>query len=302
MTETTRPDERTKPKAGSETAPASASIDASRLLMAKQFAEVARRTEMPLDALPASSSTIVRGVLWREAAYWALTAFESVPRDVAPAGALSAAPLELLERTVGSDEWLAVLKAAFEADLRTQSAGNEREVELVARFTRDLISIAERPRVEAERHRIVTWLRRAGVTVLALGVLVSSVWFWQRPTSKMDHATRTTSSSKGPCFTPEQCGNASFHTQEQHQPWVMYDLGRSEELHSVKIYNRTDCCYDRVVPLVVETSNDGETWAEQARSERAFVTWSTALDTSARYLRLRIDRRSTLHLERVVSR
>jgi hypothetical protein len=67
------------------------------------------------------------------------------------------------------------------------------------------------------------------------------------------------------------------------------------------ITNRTDCCLERSVPLVVETSPDDKTWREVARRDAQFTTWGDSFppDPAVRYLRVRVLRPSMLHLASV---
>ena len=54
------------------------------------------------------------------------------------------------------------------------------------------------------------------------------------------------------------------------------------------------------MPLVVEASPDQKTWTEVARRTEVFETWQPKFaKQNARFLRLRVDRKSWLHLERV---
>jgi hypothetical protein len=91
-----------------------------------------------------------------------------------------------------------------------------------------------------------------------------------------------------------------FHTREEQQPWIEFDLQGPTAFSGLYIKNRTDSMPDRVVPLVVEVSDDAKAWRTVIRREEPFRTWTASFPTvTARYVRLRIDRRSTLHLEMV---
>jgi hypothetical protein len=103
------------------------------------------------------------------------------------------------------------------------------------------------------------------------------------------------------------CANAVtvifFHTNEEESPWVEYDLGEPETIHQVEVQNRLDCCQDRAVPLVVEVGDDAKSWTQVARREEPFGRWiPTFPPRRARYVRLRVARRSMLHLELVAIR
>lgn len=91
-----------------------------------------------------------------------------------------------------------------------------------------------------------------------------------------------------------------FHTSDEFNPWVRYDLGEPTPVHRLLVKNRTDCCSERAVPLVVEVSSDLVNWDTVARQTSNFETWEPSFPTvSARYVRLRLDRVGTLHLAKV---
>ena len=94
-----------------------------------------------------------------------------------------------------------------------------------------------------------------------------------------------------------------FHTLDEESPWVEYDLGSVQRLSRIEVRNRTDDVTDRAVPLIVELGDEKRVWKQVARKNENFVEWTAKFPTaSARYVRLRVDRRSALHLERVSAR
>jgi F5/8 type C domain-containing protein len=278
------------------------------LARAKLFAEVARRTESPFDALPVSDASAALIVLWQEATFWALSALGGGSSHRNLRAAFEAAPRDVVVQAAGGKDWLPSVEQALLLDARDvhvdeDSSGSRPETATLAKFARSLISYLETPTRELDRKRV----RRSSIWLVAvLASLGALAGFglsrrYNLP-NRISAAKRSTSSEYSPCRAAGDCGNALFHTQEEDQPWVLYDLGTVLELHSIEVQNRTDCCYDRAVPLVVETSNDGESWIEQTRTERAFTTWSADLRVRARFIRLRADRRTYLHLGAVVVR
>jgi hypothetical protein len=274
--------------------PPSATHAADQLAQAKLFAEVARRVERPADALPPADSVAVALVLWQQAAVCALTAVEEV----------SAADDDLLVRAAGSPELLQAIQSALkQAQLSTPAEPSAKSalVASLAGFTARLISEIEAPRRVARRER---WLRAAryavpGVLPL-LALLSAAVWFARGPNliagSTMKLSSQLSSCEKG------SCGSASFSTREEPSPWVSYDFGKTRSLHSIVVHNRSDCCWDRALPLLVEVSDDGSRWRELVRTERPFIRFSHDLDAKARYVRLRVARKSYLHLDQVTIR
>ena len=69
------------------------------------------------------------------------------------------------------------------------------------------------------------------------------------------------------------------------------------------VWNRSDSpgvVAARALPLYVEVSTDGKQYHRVARRERPFTVWRVSFPTvSARYVRLRVQRKSYLHLNEV---
>jgi hypothetical protein len=115
----------------------------------------------------------------------------------------------------------------------------------------------------------------------------------------------TASSEWAKCH-PEDglCGgiatNIFFSTNSDDNPWFEYDLGAPVRVSSLTIVNREDFGPERVVPLIVEVSNDRKTYTEVAKRTEVFSTWRPKFrPQTARYVRLRVARVSWLHLEAV---
>jgi uncharacterized membrane protein len=99
---------------------------------------------------------------------------------------------------------------------------------------------------------------------------------------------------------PESGHSAFFHTSEEASPWIEFDLGTPTPLHSFQVTNRGDCCRERAVPLAVETSTDGTTWTQVAKSDAAFDKWGETLPLQpVRYVRFRALRVTMLHFASV---
>jgi hypothetical protein len=90
------------------------------------------------------------------------------------------------------------------------------------------------------------------------------------------------------------------HSLEERNPWAVVDLGRKRTFARVVITNRVDGSTQRAVPLLIETSLDGNAYTEFARRDEVFETWTAqASPTTARYVRLTVLARSYLHLSEV---
>ncbi len=91
-----------------------------------------------------------------------------------------------------------------------------------------------------------------------------------------------------------------FHTAEEDSPWIEYDLGSAKRISRVFVRNREDFGRERAVPLVVELSTDRKKWVEVGKMSEPFDTWTAQFaSTDARYVRLRVTKRTYLHLETV---
>jgi hypothetical protein len=93
------------------------------------------------------------------------------------------------------------------------------------------------------------------------------------------------------------------HTNTEDSPRVTIDLLGTYRIFTVKVYNRGDGWFDDCLPLVVELSADGQNYFPIGRREVHFdqqPPWVIdAQKHRARYVRLRVDRRSYIALSEV---
>jgi hypothetical protein len=102
------------------------------------------------------------------------------------------------------------------------------------------------------------------------------------------------------------CGGRTaifFHTLEEDEPWVEFDLQAPTQFSKIVVHNRRDgpaFIAERAVPLVIEVGDDQKTWKEIARRDETFMEWTAKFEpVTARYLRLRTPHKTYLHLESV---
>jgi len=108
----------------------------------------------------------------------------------------------------------------------------------------------------------------------------------------------------GGCNSPaQQCPESTgffFHTNEEASPWVEFDLGKERKVSKVVVENRTDCCFDRANPLVIEVSADQKHWKKVARHDGEFTSWEAPFSpVQGRYVRVRLLKQSWLHFNAV---
>ncbi len=101
-------------------------------------------------------------------------------------------------------------------------------------------------------------------------------------------------------------GKFGFHTQLEDSPWWDVDLGDIRRLREIRVFNRTDAYPDRARHLVVQISNDGETWNEvHAQRGRIFGgLWGRPLQVplsgqTARFVRTTLANKNYLHLDEI---
>lgn len=153
------------------------------------------------------------------------------------------------------------------------------------------------------RLRVVSF---ALLAATAVGLVVSEVDL------KPDrfHAGATWRASSGGWNFPSQGSGSTvlgsaifFHTNSEKNPWIEVDLGQAVPITTVEVTNRLDCCSTRALPLVIEVATEPNVWAEMARRRRNFIVWKATFDERpARYVRVRVDGSSMLHLTDLVIR
>jgi hypothetical protein len=291
-------------------------VEQKRLNHAERALELADRALDPVDALRSGSSVGLSISLYREAAYWALLAQNEEFHGATLAEVFQVMPPSLLESAAGSPERLTDVKLALvdrsfvetadlPADLLATDAALARD------FVHALIRLKLEPATRVGRLLLQRAVRCIGFLLLLAAVVTGVVMGVQRATRKPDLVPGKpwrASSSLETCKPAEHyCASAHtdifFHTVEEDQPWVEFDLGSPMSFSVVEVTNRSDCCPDRAIPLVVEVSNDRNTWREVARRKETFSEWRAKFSPQkARYVRLRALRRTLLHLEKVAVR
>jgi hypothetical protein len=281
-----------------------------RLRRARLAAEFAGRMIDPAEPLYDGSALPLAISLYREAAYWVLLArgdATELPTLHDLLAGVGAASSEL------SDTELALVKDVLGEKTFVQTA-DEPEVELrrQALACRTFVNALIRDELAADR-KVTRVLQqrvlRVGIVVLAVGAaLFAASAGVQRVMRGPDLAAGKAwraSSKAFDCKPAEMdCGGARtavfVHTLEEVNPWVEIDLGARTKFSRVEVENREDCCQERAVPLVIETRDAGTEFREVARTTEVFRDWAATFEpVTARYVRVRVDRRSYLHLVRV---
>ena len=89
------------------------------------------------------------------------------------------------------------------------------------------------------------------------------------------------------------------HTNYEAQPWLQVDLQDILFINQVVIYNRTDCCADRLTDFDVMTSTDGTTWQATSYNGTQPSPLTVSFDRLARYVKIKLRGTGILNLSEV---
>lgn len=282
-----------------------------RLRRARLAAEFAGRMIDPAEPWYDGSALPLAISLYREATFWVLLAHseneaktttlrELLATQKYATANLSDADLELVKKVLGEQTFVDTADESPDA-LRRQAV-------LCRTFVHGLIRTELAADRRVTRVLLQRLLRIGAVIVVLVAAVLGINAAAQRALRGPDIAAGKpwVASSKAFECHPDQteCGGGHtaifFHTLEEVNPWVRIDLGARKRFSRVIVENREDCCADRASPLVVEVSDDGVSFKEVARTTEPFDTWNATFDpVSARYVRVRVLKKTFLHLVRV---
>jgi F5/8 type C domain len=170
---------------------------------------------------------------------------------------------------------------------------------VVRGLVRDLRLLALGPRVLRRQRHLRVGTALAGVALLFTLLFVWPWWLRDKAggaTWQASSAFKSYPSSGRLGWTPD---DAFFHTSEEVGPWLVIDLGRARRFHRVRVVNR-EIEPTRALPLELEVSVDRVVWRPAAERREPFDVWIAELpETEARYLRLRVPRKTFFHLRGV---
>jgi len=281
------------------------------LQQARLLGEIAGRVAEPAEPLPPGDRAPVILRLLRDA----VTQVLSTATAAAPAGEGAAAPEapgfeqvwdqapeEMLREAAETPADVAVIRET----LRPAGAvkpGDEQAVTRARTFLDRLLWNADAPRRRVESLLIQRALRVAGALVV-LVLVGAGIRVLAHGKNLLEGKPFSVSSNWSGCATDSTCeGVLLFHTNNENEPWVIFDLQKPTTLHEIEVTNRQDSYQERAVPLVAELSTDRVHWKEVGRRADVFSTWTIKFPpTAVRYIRLKVARVSTLHLKAVEAR
>jgi hypothetical protein len=255
--------------------------------------EITRQVAETVEEPPCGRRPAVLLCLYRELVYWALVASAGSEAGEPPdlAGLWQRTPRDKLIGAAGGEENLEALRATL-LDLSPQASleATDEDVARVRAFADSLYDQLAAPRRRVAGVIAQRWIRTAagaaalvaivlGVRSLALGPNLASRQHMQQ------------SSQLPSCSVDPGCVDLLFHTNQENNPWVQFDLRAPKSIHVIQIRNRPDCCQDRNVPTIAETSLDGIHWKQVARNDKEFTSWTAKFPaTVARYVKLRVPK------------
>jgi hypothetical protein len=187
------------------------------------------------------------------------------------------------------------------------SEGAEPQAEALRRAERWIAQVLQSGR--SGRH--VGWKPRRSrwAIAAALGLMVAivasvgTVPLWYRPAARNFrwHTSSALSGFKDSGTLGElQAYDLQFHTNEEPAPWVVIDMQATRTIDRVVLKNRTECCRERGVPLVIEVALDEGHFETVAERTEVFDVWTAHFTARpARYVRVRSRATTVLHLRRI---
>ena len=122
----------------------------------------------------------------------------------------------------------------------------------------------------------------------------------QSSTASNAKASRATDGNTDTTFSKNSC----TATKEEESPWWSVDLDRTMEVKSVTVYNRGDCCGDRLNGFEVKVGDSSKSWNKNAAcggNQTATVLQGESVSVSCegkkgRFVSVVVPRKTTLNL------
>lgn len=274
-------------------------------------ADVARRSEDSPEPFEGNIDAILCD-LYRQSIHWSRCALSEVEH-----GTTNAKPWDGLDHAqlgLSSEEMQRLREPADSGSFELFSALSVTEQRALMVQLRQLalalLAVVETDKRARDRllsQRVIrVGLVTAVLAAVVGGGLVAKRWAEASGDLARDKPWRASSTYSGAaaCTSPKQeCDESSdffFHTNDEDRPWLEIDLGSPQAFSAVRIENRKDCCTERAAPLAIEVSSDEHQWRTVARREATFDSWLAKFPTeTARYVRVHLEKRESLHLQRV---
>lgn len=195
--------------------------------------------------------------------------------------------------------------------LRIAALSKDARAALAAALT--LLTEQLTARLEREAHRVESvlyqrWLRIGAAVLLVVALVAGSVFALRSMGGEVnlarDKKVRISSNSKKYGCNPQRVvdgdrNELGFHTNNESRPWGEIDLGEEHSIEKVVVFNRATHP-ERAVPLEIQVATEPGRFEPVARRDEVFDVWTAEFPSrSARYVRVRLDKKGFLHLAEV---
>ena len=216
-------------------------------------------------------------------------------------------------KELSADQVTAVPRVVTASGTSVPAGSSKAELHSAIRGMRELSRYLQEELVtDAEkvgRVALRRWLRLSAAAVVLLAVLGGLVLLIvtgeSAPTNFAEDAV-VSASSRDPTYgrPPEAVVDGDrtgfgFHTRKEQNPWLLVNLQRPVRATQIVVYNRTDCCQERSVPLTVLTSLDGKQFTRLATRKEPFDVWQIPVNRELQYVRFRADAATVFHLAEI---
>lgn len=168
------------------------------------------------------------------------------------------------------------------------------------------LALAEQLAQSTQSARSRRLARVVKLAAVGLCLLIPLAWALLRPPNlALNRAVVVSSRHREFGVDPRQVvdgkrRNLGFHSEDAGRAVVTVDLGMVRRIRRVDVFNRSDCCQERAVPLELKVSKDGRSFRTLLVRIDSFSLWKAEFPaTEARYVRLAQDQAAAFHLAEI---
>ncbi len=277
-----------------------------QLEQARSLFDLGERVRDRITTVTSESTAITAQILFHQASLLALSAL--TPDGESPESCWREKQghiAKLAELDPAAEARLTqIFPAPFEADPSLSESQINSDTDLLQRALGLFVAEVEVPHRQVD---VVRGIRAFHVTLAVLALLAlsgllgfSTIKRKLNPPNLLEgkswHASSVLPNTHANLNCDGTVGGFFFHTANELNPWVQFDLGSEQSVRRVEVANRAGY-EDRALPLAIELSSDGKRWLEVARKTETFTNWDVDFaPKDARYLRARAVSKTWLHL------
>lgn len=149
--------------------------------------------------------------------------------------------------------WESKATKAGAAALATSLADTDINIGAELKAPPEVMAQGQYVRVRLEGEKRILQLAEVQILDVAGAELQKSATARQSTTHENGEASKAIDGNADQAFDK---GSVS-HTNEQNNPWLVIDLGETKEIAVIKVFNRGDCCGERLQDAIVEVIDAG---------------------------------------------